>query len=338
MATPAEGGPDQDGGIAVTTTDDAAPALAGPRRWSLVWSQRPRLLKIARNRTGSEQDAEDVVAEALVRAMESPEIGEERLPAWLTTVTVRLCVDLQRERAREQRLWSRAGAPAATGSCEERVCERSEAAWVARRLTGLPSRQAQALRLRADGHDVDEVARSLGVSYRTAESLLARGRATARGWLVSGVAVLAALIARWGKIVRFSWAGKAAMISAGVATLGVAVATQTAHPHTGMVPRQPTARPDPRPAAPAIHRAAPHRSAAARASHPASPAHSTSATATPTAPGAGSSSVTVNPALPQNVIPQPRVQVPVPTLQVPQPQPLPTGGLGGLKLPSVSVP
>lgn len=328
-------------GNAVTTTDGAPPALGHGRRWSLVWSQRPRLLRIARRRTSNEQEAEDVVAEALLRAMESAGVDEERLPAWLTTVTVRLCVDLQRERAREQRLWSRAGVPATAASCEDRVCDRSEAAWVSRRLTALPSRQAQALRLRADGHDVDGVARSLGVSYRTAESLLARGRAAARSWLGVGLAAFAALVARSGRVIRISSAAKTTLVSTSLAALGVAAGTQ-AWPHHAAKPSSPPAvsRGAPRPAA-GVHPRAPHRETA-RSEPPAtgSSAPSNSGAASAGLPGAVNPSAAVNAGISapgisaRLAVPQPSVPA-LPSAQVPR---LPANGLPKLKLPPVNVP
>jgi RNA polymerase sigma factor (sigma-70 family) len=303
-----------------------------------VWGQRPRLLRIARRRTNSEQDAEDVVAEALLRAMENPEIGEERLPAWLTTVTVRLCVDLHRDSAREQRLWSRAGMPATSASCEDWVCDRSEAAWVSRRLTSLPSRQAEALRLRADGQDVDGVAQSLGVSYRTAESLLARGRAAARTWLVFCLAALAALVVRFGRVIRISGAAKAAAASAGVAAVGVTVATQTWPHHAAIQPRPPAVtRQAPRPA-PGVPANAEHHSTPARSRHPASPAPASSGTASTGVPATSAPSVT--PAVPGTGISQPQVGAPkpgvpvLPSIQTPQLLP----GLPAVKLPAVNLP
>jgi RNA polymerase sigma factor (sigma-70 family) len=321
----------------VTTTDGVPRTLAARQRWSLVWSQRPRLLRIARRRTSSEQDAEDVVAEALLRAMESPEIGEERLPAWLTTVTVRLCVDQYRERAREQRLWSRAGVPAAAASCEDRVCDRSEAAMISRRLTSLPSRQAQALRLRADGHDVDGVARTLGVSYRTAESLLARGRAAARGWLVICLAAFGALAVRFARVIRISTAAKTAVVSAGVAAVGVAVATQAPSHHAGMLRPPAVSRDAPRPAA-GVPPDAQQRSSAGVSRHPSSPAPGGSAAASPGASRAANGSITVNPALPASGITQPH-QPALPALpSIQAPHLLPGNVLPALKTPLVTIP
>ena len=344
-------------GFDVTATDDVRAAPAGQwRRWSLVWNQRPRLLKIARRRTAGEHDAEDVVAEALLRAMEHPEIDEERLPAWLSTVTVRLCADAKRARVREERLWSRTGLPVSAASCEERVCDLSEAAWVSRRLEGLPARQAQALRLRADGHDVAGVARVLGVSYRTAESLLARGRAAARSWLIWSLAALAALVARWGRWreIRVAGAGRTVAVSAGMAAVGVAVVTHAVIPHAtrpGAVrpraPAAPAATTAPVQAAPGSHhpRAVRPRPPGPAAGPAPAPASVPASTGLPGAAGpapAGNATAGVNaPAAPS--IPRPPAPASVPPAatappRLPAPQPLPASGHQPAGLPGQAAP
>ncbi|HLI37239.1 MAG TPA: sigma-70 family RNA polymerase sigma factor [Streptosporangiaceae bacterium] len=58
--------------------------------------ERPHLLGMAFRLLGSEADAQDVVQEAWIRYARA-DVGEVRnLPAWLTTVVTRLCVDLLR--------------------------------------------------------------------------------------------------------------------------------------------------------------------------------------------------------------------------------------------------
>ncbi len=59
--------------------------------------QRPRLLRLAARILGDPHEAEDVVQNAWLR-MESVERGFDNLPAWLTTVTTRLCLDRLRSR------------------------------------------------------------------------------------------------------------------------------------------------------------------------------------------------------------------------------------------------
>ena len=150
-------------------------------RWQRMWSHREELLKVARRRSVSAEDAEDAVHEAMLRAAEHADVEDERLGAWLTTVTMRLCVDRHRQAKRDVEVHSRP-ALAAPGPVpvEEVVCDRAEADWVAERSRQLPARQARALRLRSEGREVEEIAREMGIGYEAVESLLARARRTLR--------------------------------------------------------------------------------------------------------------------------------------------------------------
>ena len=62
-------------------------------------TERPRLLGIAYRLTGSMADAEDAVQESWLRLSTVDEHGIESLPAWLTTVVGRLCLDRLRSAA-----------------------------------------------------------------------------------------------------------------------------------------------------------------------------------------------------------------------------------------------
>jgi RNA polymerase sigma-70 factor (ECF subfamily) len=59
-------------------------------------AERPRLTAIATRILGSEADADDVVQETWLRLSRTD--GIDDLPAWLTTVVTRLCLDLLRKR------------------------------------------------------------------------------------------------------------------------------------------------------------------------------------------------------------------------------------------------
>jgi RNA polymerase sigma factor (sigma-70 family) len=132
------------------------------------------------------EDAEDAVHEAMLRGMENDHVEDERLGAWLTTVTMRLCVDRYRQINREAEVGSRSTlSPPASVPVDEVVCDRAEAKWLANRSGDLPARQAEALWLKSEDLDVGQVARKMGLSYRTAESLLARARRTMRKALVA---------------------------------------------------------------------------------------------------------------------------------------------------------
>ncbi|MFF0063094.1 sigma-70 family RNA polymerase sigma factor [Streptomyces sp. NPDC005279] len=170
---------------------------AAHERWQRAWAHRDQLLKVARRRSMSAEDAEDAVHEAMLRAAENPHLDEERLGAWLTTVTMRLCVDRYRQVNRETEVRSspRLLAPAPV-PVDEAVCDQAEARWLARRSGELPARQAEALWLKAEDLDVGQVATKMGLSYRTVESLLARARRTLRNSLAATLALGLWLIGR----------------------------------------------------------------------------------------------------------------------------------------------
>ncbi|MER6125571.1 sigma-70 family RNA polymerase sigma factor [Streptomyces sp. NPDC001795] len=166
-------------------------------RWQRMWSHREQLLKVARRRSMSLEDAEDAVHEAMLRAAERPDLDDERLGAWLTTVTMRLCVDRYRQVNREAEVGT---SPTLVGPgpvpVEEAVCDRAEARWLAVRSGELPARQAEALRLKSEDLDVGQVAVQMGLSYRTVESLLARARRTLRASLAGTLGIVLFLFGR----------------------------------------------------------------------------------------------------------------------------------------------
>ncbi|MFE5812978.1 RNA polymerase sigma factor [Streptomyces sp. NPDC056479] len=190
-------------------------------RWQRMWSHREQLLKVARRRSMSAEDAEDAVHEAMLRAAERPDLDDERLGGWLTTVTMRLCVDRYRQVNRDAQV--RTSPTLITPGpvpVEEAVCDRAEAKWLAVRSGELPARQAEALRLRSEDLDVGQVAVRMGLSYRTVESLLARARRTLRQSLAATLGV-ALLLIRWGRP-RGGGKVQAVAVTSTAATLAVA--------------------------------------------------------------------------------------------------------------------
>ncbi|HET6509996.1 MAG TPA: sigma-70 family RNA polymerase sigma factor [Baekduia sp.] len=77
-------------------------------------AERPRLRAIATRILGSSADADDVVQEAWLRL--STTAGVEDLPAWLTTVTTRLCLDHLRKRGTRADVEAKVSAEAAAGA------------------------------------------------------------------------------------------------------------------------------------------------------------------------------------------------------------------------------
>ena len=213
------------------------PDSGSDARWERLWRHREDLLKVARRRSMSFEDAEDAVHEAMVRAMENPQVEDDRLGAWLTTVTMRLCVDRYRQVSREAQARGRSAlAPASPAPVEEAVCDRAEARWLARRSEELPARQAQALSLKSEDLDIEQVARRMGVSYRSAEGLLARARQALRTSLAETLGLAVWLLRPWRP--RPQGAGQAVAVMSTAAALAVLGVTLPA------VHQPPGTRPD----------------------------------------------------------------------------------------------
>jgi RNA polymerase sigma factor (sigma-70 family) len=224
-------------------TDMPANDEAADARWQRMWSHREQLLKVARRRSMSLEDAEDAVHEAMLRAAERPDLDDERLGAWLTTVTMRLCVDRYRQVSREAEVGSRpmlvAPGPVPV---EEVVCDRAEAKWLAVRSGELPARQAEALRLKSEDLDVGQVAVRMGLSYRTVESLLARARRTLRASLAGTLGAVLVLVGR-GRLREAGKAAQAVAVTSTAATLVVAGFVLPAALHGGGGGAAPAPRP-----------------------------------------------------------------------------------------------
>lgn len=178
--------------------------MTAQERWSEAWRHRERLLRIARRRVPTLEDAEDVVAEAIQRAGTQDGLAVDAVPAWITRVTINLCIDRQRRLATQRALLQHGGLrPDVLPSHEDEVVSRAEARWVAGEVDALPARQAQALRLRAQGLDNPEVAARLGVTVATVEGLVKRSRAALR---LALRAAGAALVGGW----AVTWRGRRA--------------------------------------------------------------------------------------------------------------------------------
>ncbi|MEU3302210.1 sigma-70 family RNA polymerase sigma factor [Streptomyces sp. NPDC006678] len=217
------------------------PGRESDERWQRAWSHREDLLKVARRRSTSAEDAEDAVHEAMLRAAEHPDLDDERLGAWLTTVTMRLCVDRHRQIHRETQVRNspRLHAPGPV-PVEEAVCDRAEANWLAVRSSELPARQAEALWLKAEDLDVGQVATKMGLSYRTVESLLARARRTLRHSLAATLGLVLWLCGRG----RPGSGGNAQAVALASTAVTLAVAGLVLpYVHDGDAPRPSPVRP-----------------------------------------------------------------------------------------------
>lgn len=138
----------------------------------LYRSEQPRLVRLAFLLLGNPAAAEDVVNDAFLRVL--PRLSEVETPsAYLTTVVVNLCRDVQRRRQTEDRYSETlAVRPTFVATDEPTVLDE---------LDVLPPRQRHALVLRYYlDLPVDEVARMLGCRPSAARSLVHRGLRTIR--------------------------------------------------------------------------------------------------------------------------------------------------------------
>lgn len=137
----------------------------------------PRLVAGVALVAGSRPAAEDAVQEALARAWERSERGEEieSLTAWVTAVSLNLARSRLRRVVAERRARERMGSRA--GTAVMGPLEAGERIDVLRALAALPRRQREATVLRYYlGLNVAEVASALGVHEGTAKTTLFRAR------------------------------------------------------------------------------------------------------------------------------------------------------------------
>jgi RNA polymerase sigma-70 factor, ECF subfamily len=133
----------------------------------------PRLVAAVAMACGSRHAAEDAVQEALLRAWERSEKGQEidSLEAWVTTVAMNLSRSGLRRLRSERRAKSRLHAANLGEPSADRVD-------VERALSALPRRQRETVVLRYYLQlDTREAAAALGMSEGTVKSTLARARA-----------------------------------------------------------------------------------------------------------------------------------------------------------------
>jgi len=144
-----------------------------------VWQS---LVRVCEPILCSRDDAEDCASDALVSALAGPNAVANR-EAWLVTVAKRRAVDQLRQRIR-----SRTRAVRLVGQHEqygpdiaEDVADNHEARWLSReapRLLTCPARSV--LDIVAAGGTVDDAARELGMTKRSAEAHLRRARLSLR--------------------------------------------------------------------------------------------------------------------------------------------------------------
>jgi RNA polymerase sigma factor (sigma-70 family) len=163
------------------TEESVASGVRVSEQWELVLAHRERLLRIARRRLPTREDAEDCVHEALIRAASAADLDPARVGQFVTSILVRLCVDHARAASTAQRALGRLLEAHGDVSPEEAICDHAQASWIMENLMErLSTRERDVLRARADGLSTREAARQLNISGKSAEAALTRARGRIR--------------------------------------------------------------------------------------------------------------------------------------------------------------
>ncbi|GGQ48949.1 RNA polymerase sigma factor [Streptomyces mutabilis] len=172
-------------GTSSGTGTEQAPAAG---RWELLLPHQDRLRRLAWLRLSSHQDVEDCVQEALLRAALHRDLDEDRVGPFLTSVLLRLCVDVHRYRERSRRhLHQHRFHVEPVQSPEETVCAAAEGAWMLQQVRRLAGRERDIVLARIEGTSTREAAGRLGISVKAAEGAFTRARARLRRWHSAGL-------------------------------------------------------------------------------------------------------------------------------------------------------
>ena len=143
--------------------------------------ERPRLTAVAARILGSSAEADDVVQEAWLRLARTDDVDD--LPAWLTTVVTRLCLDRLRQRRTrsEAEAVAPADAAAADPEADAVLAERVSGAMQVVLDTLAPAERAAFVLHDVFGYPFDEISTALGRSSTATRQLASRARRKVQG-------------------------------------------------------------------------------------------------------------------------------------------------------------
>jgi RNA polymerase sigma factor (sigma-70 family) len=151
-------------------------------------AERPRLIAIAARILGSEAEADDVVQEAWLRLSRTDDV--DNLPAWLTTVVTRLCLDHMRKRRTRSDADADAAAEAAEAAEAAAPADPEADALLAERMGGAmqvvldalaPAERAAFVLHDVFGYPFDEISAVMGRSGTAVRQLASRARRKVQG-------------------------------------------------------------------------------------------------------------------------------------------------------------
>ncbi len=142
-------------------------------------AERPRLTAIANRILGSEADADDVLQEAWLRLSRTDDV--EDLPAWLTTVVTRLCLDHLRKRRTRSEAQALGDPTLVDPEADALLAERTGGAvQVVLDALAPPERAAFVLH-DVFGYPFDEISAVMGRSGTAVRQLASRARRKVQG-------------------------------------------------------------------------------------------------------------------------------------------------------------
>lgn len=146
-------------------------------------AERPRLTAIAARILGSEHDANDVIQEAWLRLSRADTDEIDVVPAWLTRVVTRLCVDHLRKRATRTAAEFKAPAdsPAINPADDSLLAEQVGEAMHVVIDTLAPAERVAFILHDVFGYPFDEISTILGRSGTAVRQLASRGRRKLQG-------------------------------------------------------------------------------------------------------------------------------------------------------------
>jgi RNA polymerase sigma factor (sigma-70 family) len=146
-------------------------------------AQRPRLTAIASRILGSEADADDVLQEAWLRLSRADDV--EDLPAWLTTVVTRLCLDHLRKRRTRSETEAEVAVPSDLAPIDPEadalLAEQVGGAMQVVLDTLAPAERAAFVLHDVFGYPFDEISGILGRSGTAVRQLASRARRKVQG-------------------------------------------------------------------------------------------------------------------------------------------------------------
>lgn len=204
------------------------------RRWGLVLPYRQQMIRLARRRGTTAEDAEDVVSTAMLRTVEHLGLDERQVARFLSTTVMRLAVDVHRKQARRLAAEAREASRTAIAvpAVDEAVCDQDEARWLSEQLGDLPERERQVLEARLSGLTVEQTGQRLGLTVKAVENAYTRLRRRARAALASTLAGIGVLVGAGRRAAR----PELTLLPVAASALLAAVIVQGASPPAGPDP------------------------------------------------------------------------------------------------------